>query len=110
MAGFKTWHVQVHSVQNSMCDLAVRKIISHEIEALSITGEKKTHIQPTVTELQSERRQKYGNIVRLILVLGAALRILGGPSQWGRRPDSKSTSLQHYSTVCILLGKTSWAL
>lgn len=80
MAGFKTWHVQVHSVQNSMCDLAVRKIIGHEIEALSIIGERDTHTAH-VTKLQSERRQKYGNIVRLILVLGAALRILGGPSQ-----------------------------
>lgn len=44
MAGFKAWHVQVHSVQNHLCDLAVRKIINTEIEALSITSKKDTHI------------------------------------------------------------------
>ena len=71
MAGFKTWLVRVHSVQNSMCDLAVRNIISHEIKALSVTGKRNTHTAH-VTKLHSERRLKSGNIVRLTLVLNTS--------------------------------------
>lgn len=65
MAVFKTWHVQVHGLQNSMPYSAARKTTHHKTEASSVTGEKDT---PTthVTKLRSERRQNSGNTARLM--------------------------------------------